>query len=193
VKTAFIGLDYIVDIMHPSGKIARSATLAAERDVIRHANAALAHARASGWLSVLVKVGFMPGYHDAPAFSPMFGKAREFGALALGGPGTDFHPDLKAELADLVVEKPRINAFYGTRLEAALRAQEVRQLIVAGVSTAWAVQSLVRDAHDRDFRVVVLEDACAAVTAEEHESSIALLRGIARVISISDLASVNEV
>lgn len=190
MKTAFIGLDYIIDIMHPTGKIARSAKQAAERDVIRHANTALGHAKASGWLSVLVKVGFMRGYHEAPAFSPMFGKAKDFGALALGGPGTEFHPDLKADLADLVIEKPRINAFYGTRLESALRAQEVQQLVIAGVSTAWAVQGLARDAHDRDFRVVVLEDACAAGTAEEHESSIALLRGIARVISISELASV---
>jgi nicotinamidase-related amidase len=190
VKTAFIGLDYIVDIMHPSGKIARSAKHAADRQVIRHANTALAHAKANDWLRVLVKVGFKPGYHEAPAFSPMFGKAKDFGALALGGPGTEFHPDLDASLADLVVEKPRINAFYGTLLEPALRAQEVKQLVVAGVSTAWAVQSLVRDAHDRDYRVVVIEDACAAANQEEHESSIALLRGIARVISISELAGV---
>lgn len=190
MQTAFIGLDYIVDIMHPSGKIARSAPHAAERDVIRHANTCLAHAKAHGWLSVLVKVGFLPGYHEAPAFSPMFGKAKDYGALALGGAGTAFHPDLQADLADLVVEKPRINAFYGTRLEPALRAREVRQLVIAGVSTAWAVRSLARDAHDRDFRVVVLEDACAAASAEEHASSIALLRGIARVISTAELASV---
>jgi nicotinamidase-related amidase len=136
-------------------------------------------------------VGFKPGYHEAPAFSPMFGKAKEFGALALGGPGTEFHPDLHADLADLVVEKPRINAFYGTQLEAALRAQQVQQLVVAGVSTAWAVQGLVRDAHDRDYRVVVLEDACAAASEEEHASSIALLRGIARVITTAELASIS--
>lgn len=190
MKTAFIGLDYIVDIMHPDGKIARSAGHAAARQVIRHANAALAHAKARDWLRVLVKVGFRPGYHEAPAFSPMFGKAREFGALALGAPGTAFHPELDAGLADYVVDKPRINAFYGTPLEPLLRAQEVQQLVVAGVSTAWAVQSLVRDAHDRDYRVVVIEEACAAASEEEHASSIALLRGIARVISITELASV---
>ncbi|KQP15987.1 cysteine hydrolase family protein [Pseudorhodoferax sp. Leaf265] len=190
MKTAFIGLDYIVDIMHPTGKIARSAQHAANRQVIQHANTLLEHAKANDWLSVLVKVGFKPGYHEAPAFSPMFGKAKQFGALALGGPGTEFHPDLKASLADMVVEKPRINAFYGTPLEPALRAQEVKQLVVAGVSTAWAVQSLVRDAHDRDYRVVVVEDACAAVSQEEHDASIALLRGIARVVSISELSSI---
>jgi nicotinamidase-related amidase len=191
MKTAFIGLDYIVDIMHPDGKIARSAPQAAERGVIRHANRALAHAKASGWLSILVKVGFRPGYHELPKTSPMFGKAQQFGALALGGAGTAFHPELDAQLADLVVEKPRISAFYGTVLEPALRAQKVERLVVGGVSTGWAVQALVRDAHDRDYSVVVIEDACAAATREEHESSIALLRGIAQVISIADIASLD--
>lgn len=190
MKTAFIGLDYIVDIMHPSGKIARSAQHAADRNVIRHANTLLAHARANDWLSILVKVGFKPGYHEAPAFSPMFGKAKDFGALALGGPGCEFHPELDAGLADMVIEKPRVNAFYGTPLEAALRAQEVKQLVIAGVSTAWAVQSLARDAHDRDYRVVVVEDACAAASAQEHEASIALLRAIARIVPISEIAGI---
>jgi nicotinamidase-related amidase len=191
MNTAFIGLDYIVDIMHADGKIARSAPQAAERNVISHANTALKHARDKGWLSILVKVGFKPGYHECPAWSPMFGKAKQFGALALAGPGTAFHPDLQHDLADLVIEKPRVNAFYGTLLEPALRAQRIERLVIAGVSTAWAVQSIVRDAHDRDYRVVILEDACAAVTLEEHQSSIAMLRGIAQVISMSELASLD--
>lgn len=190
MKTAFIGLDYIVDIMHPEGKIARSAPQAAEREVIRHANTALAHGKASGWLNVLVKVGFRPGYHELPKWSPMFGKAKEFGALALDGFGTSFHSDLDASLADVVIEKPRVNAFYGTHLEPALRAQAVDTLVVAGVSTTWAVQSLVRDAHDRDFRVFVVEDACAAVTAEEHRASIEMLRAIAQVISIGEISKI---
>jgi biuret amidohydrolase len=191
MNTAFIGLDYIVDIMHPDGKIARSAPQAAERRVIAHANQALAHAKQQGWLSVLVKVGFKPGYPEWPEHSPMLGKAKQFGALALGGPGTAFHPELNADLADLVVEKPRVSAFYATVLEAALRARGIQRLVVGGVSTAWAVQALVREAHDRDYRVVVLDDACAAATAEEHEQSIALLCTIAQVIPTSELATLD--
>ncbi|GAB5101276.1 cysteine hydrolase [Caballeronia sp. HLA56] len=176
--------------MHPEGKTARSAQQAAEREVIRHANTVLAHGKARGWLNVLVKVGFRPGYHELPTWSPMFGKAKEFGALALGGSDTDFHPDLDADLADVVIEKPRVNGFYGTPMESLLRAQEIDTLAVAGVSTTWAVQSFVRDAHDRDFRVFVIEDACAAVSAEEHRASIDMLRSISRVISIADLPDI---
>jgi nicotinamidase-related amidase len=83
------------------------------------------------------------------------------------------------------------NGFYGTPMEPVLRAQQVDTLVVAGVSTTWAVQSLVRDALDRDFRVFVIDDACAAVTAEEHQASIEMLRSISTVISIADLPDID--
>lgn len=187
MTTAFVGLDYIVDLTHPDGKVARSAEQAAHRDIVRKANECLSLARQKGWLSVLVKVGFQPGYHELPLSSPMFGRAKEFGALALGQAGTEFHPDMQVSLADVIVTKPRISAFYCTPLEALLRARKVDHLVVAGVSTAWAVQALAREAHDRDYTIDILEEACAASTREEHDASIGLLRGISRVVSLNDL------
>jgi biuret amidohydrolase len=187
MATAFIGLDYIMEIVHPQGKISHTAQRAAERGVIAKANRALAIAREKGWFTILVKVGFEKGYVDHPKHSPFFGSLRGMGALEMGSPGMDFHPELKAELADMVVVKPRISAFYGTRLDAALRARKVDRLIIAGVSTAWAVQSTVRDAHDRDYEVFVLEDACAAVNDQVHHSSMELLGAIAKVIRVEDL------
>jgi nicotinamidase-related amidase len=189
MNTAFIGLDYIIDIMHPDGKIARSAAHAAKRRVIDHANQALAIAESKSWLRVLVKVGFEAGYPDLPAHSPLFGRAKSLGALALNSPGTAFHPDLNAAAADLVVIKPRVSAFYGTRLVAALQARRIERVIITGVSTTWTVQATARDAHDRDYDVCILEDACAAISEEEHQRSIAMLGGIARIITLDDLAA----
>lgn len=189
MKTALIGLDYIVDIMHPNGKIARCAAQADERRIVERFNHALAVARQRDWLRILVKVGFEPGYADVPAHSPIFGRAKEFGALDLNGPGTAFHPALNAADGQLVVIKPRISAFYGTRLEAALRANGIERVVIAGVSTTWAVQATARDAHDRDYAVLIAEDACAAATLEEHQQSIATLQGIARLVSTADLAT----
>lgn len=57
MRTALIGLDYIIDIMHPEGKIAASAAQASARHVIVHANQALQLAQQRGWLRILVKVG----------------------------------------------------------------------------------------------------------------------------------------
>lgn len=60
----------------------------------------------------------------------MFGRAHEFGALDTEGPGTEFYPDLHVEPGDLVFVKPRVSAFYVTRLEAALRAMAFRRYLV---------------------------------------------------------------
>jgi biuret amidohydrolase len=49
------------------------------------------------------------------------------------------------------------------------------------------VQSTAREAHDRDFEVYILEDACAAVDQAEHESSMAMLKAVAKVIHLQDL------
>ncbi|WP_265447555.1 cysteine hydrolase family protein [Flexivirga meconopsidis] len=191
MKTALIGLDYIVDIMHPDGKIARAAGQAAERGIVDKFNSALRLGRSERWLNVLVKVGFEPGYAAQPKNSPMFGKAHEYGALDLAGQGTAFHPDLDDELADLVVTKPRISAFYGTRLGPALSAAKVDRVVLAGVSSVWAVQATARDAHDRDFEVVVLEDACAAPTEAEHEESMRTLQTIATITTTDRLGELS--
>jgi nicotinamidase-related amidase len=80
MNKALLVIDFINDIAHPDGRIAASAAQVLEQDAIAHANQALAHARAHGWLVVLIKVGFDPGYLLHPKGSPMFGRAHQFGA-----------------------------------------------------------------------------------------------------------------
>lgn len=187
MNTAFIGLDYIIDIMHPDGKIARSAQHAIKQNCIEHANQALQCAREKGWLTILVKVGFSQGYQIQPKHSPMFGQADRLGALLLDHNGTNFHPDLQVKPSDLIIVKPRVSAFYCTSLEAALRANNIQRLVIAGVSTAWAVQSTARDGHDRDYQIVIVEDACAALNQQQHDASIELLSTIATVATAAEL------
>ena len=52
-----------------------------------------------------------------------------------------------------------------------------------------AVQAAARDAHDRDYQVLVLEEACAAASDEEHRRSIEVLGGIARIVTLDQLAA----
>ncbi|KTD61325.1 isochorismatase [Legionella santicrucis] len=189
MRTAFIGLDYIIDIMHPQGKIARAATHALERDVIKKVNEVLKIATLKNWLTIMVKVGFSAHYIEQPKHSPVFGKVHELGALKLGSEGTEFHPDLHIGNS-LVIVKPRISAFYGTALDAALRANQIECVILGGVSTSWAVQSTARDAHDRDYKVCIVEDICAAASQEEHLSSIQLMERIATIVSVDELKNV---
>ncbi|MFC7781772.1 isochorismatase family cysteine hydrolase [Legionella taurinensis] len=186
MRTAFIGLDYIIDIMHPEGKIARCAEQAAERDIITKTNDALEIITQKGWLKILVKVGFSENYVEQPKHSPMFGKVNELGALRLDSKGTDFHPSLNTSDC-LIVVKPRVSAFHGTNLDVVLRANKIERLLISGVSTAWAVQSTVRAAHDYDYQVCIIEDLCAAADRHEHQTSIDLMSRIAKVITVEDL------
>lgn len=189
MKTAFIGLDYIVDIMQDGGKIAAAAGHAVDQNCVANANKAMEIARSKGWLNVLVKVGFSSGYQTQPKNSPLFGQLHTIAALNLNDAGTDFHSDLDVLENDLVIVKPRVSAFYGTSLDAALRANNIERLVIAGVSSEWAVQSTVRDAHDRDYKVYVVEDACAAHTQNAHDKSMETLSAISEVIKVSELAS----
>lgn len=187
MNTALIALDYIFDITHPDGKIARPAQQVLERNIIAKANHALALAKQKEWLSILVRVGFSAGYVDQPKHSRMFGKVHQLGAIELEQPGTEFHSELAVRLADIVITKPRVSAFYSTNLDAVLRARRIERLIICGVSTTWAVQSTARDAHDRDYKVLLLEEACAAATQNEHRASIEMLAYITEVVTLEDL------
>ena len=189
MNKALLVIDFINDIAHPDGRIAASAAQVIEQDAIAHANQAMAHARAHGWLVVLIKVGFDEGYLLHPRGSPMFGRARQFGALSLADSGTDFHPELDVQPGDLVLTKPRVSPFYGTALEPALRANRIEHLYVCGVSTSWAIQGAVRDGHDRDYAITILEDACAAADAAEHQASLRMLGRIAEIIKVAELAA----
>lgn len=187
MNKALLVIDFINDIAHPDGRIAASAAHVLEQDAIAHANQALAHARAHGWLVVLIKVGFDGGYQLQPKGSPMFGRAHQLGALSLTDPGTDFHPDLDVQPGDLVLAKPRVSPFYGTALEPALRANHIDHLYLCGVSTSWAIQAAARDGHDRDYAITILEDACAAADATEHHTSLRVLSRIAEIIKVAQL------
>lgn len=191
MNTALIALDFINDIVHPDSPMAGAAVNVAERGVIARANTALAHARANGWLVVLVKVGFAPGYAEQPKHSPLFGKAHEAGVLQVGSWGTEFHDSLDATPSnperEIVIVKPRVNAFYATSLEAALRANGIDTLYLCGVSTSWAVQSAARGGHDRDYRIRVIEDACAAAENADHDASIKQLSRIAGIVTSDQL------
>lgn len=66
------------------------------------------------------------------------------------------------------MRKTRVGAFSTTDLAEQLRKRGIDTLILAGISTSGVVLSTVRDAADRDFRLVVLSDACADPQPDVH-------------------------
>jgi nicotinamidase-related amidase len=76
---------------------------------------------------------------------------------------------------DVVLTKTGSGAFTSTNLEHMLRNLGVTTLVVAGIWTNSCVETTVRHAGDLDYRVVVVEDACVAMTPENHENALAYL------------------
>lgn len=76
---------------------------------------------------------------------------------------------------DLEVTKHRFSGFVGTDLELRLRALGRETLIITGVDTNVCVESTMRDAYMRDFSCVLVTDATAAATEEEHAAACATL------------------
>ncbi len=118
-----------------------------------------------------VRVGFADGeLEGAPATSGMARNVtperRE--VMHADHPATQIHESIAPQEGDIVVRKTRVGAFSTTDLHEQLQSRGVDTLLLAGISTSGCVLSTVLDAFDRDYRVIVLADACADPDAEVH-------------------------
>jgi nicotinamidase-related amidase len=139
-------------------------------DLLSRAAEAIALVRRHGGSVGYVRVAFRDADFEAiPATSRM--GARVSGspqAFNDDSPTTAVHDRVAPQDTDIIVRKVRVGAFSTTDLDAQLRQRGVDTLILAGISTSGCVLSTVRDASDRDYRVVVLSDATADPEPDLH-------------------------
>ncbi|MEX2981157.1 cysteine hydrolase family protein [Streptomyces sp. C36] len=155
-RTALLVMDYQPSIL---GSLA-----AAAPDLLDKAATAIDTVRDLGGRIGYVRVAFTDADCDAiPAVSPIAAMATPelLRALHADVPGTAVHERLTPHPQDIVVRKTRIGAFSTTDLDDRLRTAGIDTLVLAGVATSGVVLSTLRDAADRDYRLVVLADACA--------------------------------
>jgi len=174
----YLVLDMENDLVHPDGPAAKGpyGAQVKERNIIANTRVALAKARAAAVKVGYVRVGFSPDYRECPSGSPIFSPVKQNGMLKLGSWGAEVHADIAPQPGDFDIVKHRVSPFYGTNLEPILRANGIRRIYCSGISTNAVVQSCVREGHDRDYEMVILEDGCCALSAEEHAASIAGLK-----------------
>lgn len=183
-------LDFQNDIVHPDGKVAGKGYSAYNEEYgITAKVRQLQQSFREKQLSIIhVRVGFSTDYREQPKHSPLMGRAHEFGAFLMGGWGTEFFTEVAPLQTETVITKHRVSAFYATELELLLRTQGIKELYLCGVATDMVVESTARDAHDRDFSVFVIEDACIAAKREDHINSLAAMKKIATIIAAVDIA-----
>lgn len=150
---------------------------------VDHCALAVRSARSMGVLVVHVRVAFSPGHPEANPHSPMLRFMRDKGMLIEGNAGTAFDPRVAPMPGEIVVTKHAVSAFGGTPLDQILRGRGAGTIVIGGLVTHYAVDGTARDAHDRGFRVIVLEDACASATPARHDASLANLAFLAETVT----------
>jgi nicotinamidase-related amidase len=80
-------------------------------------------------------------------------------------------PELGVRDGDIIVVKRNWGAFYGTDLDLQLRRRGVDAIAICGIATNIGVESTARDAYERNYKLLFVEDASAAMSKEDHEHS----------------------
>jgi len=160
-------------------------------DLLARAAEAIALVRARGGHVGYIRVAFTD--EDFGAIPPTSGMGARMstarGAFHDDAPTTAIHERVAPKNGDIIVRKTRVGAFSTTDLDARLREQSIDTLILAGISTSGVVLSTVRDASDRDYRVLVLSDATADREADVHSFLIErIFPRQAEVITTAQLA-----
>ncbi|MDJ0706873.1 MAG: cysteine hydrolase [Leptolyngbyaceae cyanobacterium MO_188.B28] len=140
--------------------------------------------RAHGLMVIQTQEGHCPDLADCPPSKRERGQSNlKIGdqgpmgrILVLGEPGNAIIPDLKPKPGETVIAKPGKGAFYQTELEEVLRSHAISHLIVTGVTTEVCVQTTLREANDRGYECLLVEDATESYFPEFKQATLDMVR-----------------
>lgn len=185
-RAALVLVDMQHDFLEEDGLFGRLGVDLSMYPSMRHRLATLLDAaRVAGVLVVHIQMTTLPDrMSDSPAqirFNlRMHESFRQNGPplryTVAGTPGHAFVPDLAPADGELVVQKYRSSAFWGTNLALLLRSNGIESVVVTGCTTEGCVESTARDALFSDFYTVVVEDCVASDDKEQHDASMLLMQ-----------------
>jgi gluconolactonase len=122
--------------------------------------------------------------------APLFEGVKDGNALVRGTWGAAPAEGLEPQKGDLIVEKMRMNAWEGTRLESLLKGLERDTIIVTGAWTNMSVEHTARTGADKGYYMIVPEDGCSTMNADWHNASINF--ALQNVSTVTNCAAVME-
>ncbi len=146
------------------GIVARDTKPHTAAQVVERAARLAKRFREAGAVIVLVHVAFAPDFADRlnpPADSPT-------PATPVPPEWSEIVPELGRDPRDVIITKHNWGAFYGTALDQQLRRRHIRTLVLGGIATNMGVESTARDAYERGYEQVFVEDACSTFSEEMH-------------------------
>lgn len=185
-NTALLIIDMQRDFCEPGGYIhQQGCDLSLTRSPIEPIRRVLATARSHGFPIFFTREGHRPDLSDltptkrwrSSQSGAEIGTSGPMGRLLVRGePGWDIVPELKPLPEEQIIDKPGNGAFYATDLDVLLRLRGISNLILCGVTTAVCVHSTLREATDRGYDNLLLEDCCAENDPTLHQAAIQMMR-----------------
>jgi gluconolactonase len=191
-RCALIIQDMQNDVIMPAGAFASSGAPehALQQDVIANVRRLAAECRAHGAPVIHVWFVVEPGAPGLTLNAPLFRGVKESGAMVRGSWGAAPVEGLRPFPGDLIVEKMRMSAWEGSRLETVLKAQGRDTIIGTGAWTNMSVEHTARTGADKGYIMVVPEDGCSTMNAEWHRAAIDFaLQNVSIVTEIDEVVA----
>jgi nicotinamidase-related amidase len=102
--------------------------------------------------------------------------------LVIGSAGHGIVPEASPLAGELIIDKPGKGAFYATALDAHLKARGITHLLFAGVTTEVCVQTTMREANDRGYQCLLIEDATESYFADFKRATLDMIRAQGAIV-----------
>lgn len=190
-KTALVIIDMQRDFVEPGGFGASLGNDVAPLQAIIPACAAVLSAwRHHGGLVVHTREAHAPDLSDCPPAKRerghptlRIGDTGPMGRiLVTGEPGNQIVPALSPLPGEIVLDKPGKGAFYATPLHAQLQERGITHLVFMGVTTEVCVQTSMREANDRGYDCLLLEDCTASYFPAFKQAAIDMMRAQGAIV-----------